>query len=215
VPSVCGTGAGVGGSSYGLATRVTCGSRLNSRLRKGNKVSLSQTQCRQASAHGPDSEEVLEPVCRLAVKVTRQSCNRQNLPAKAGDLVVRVVVHVRGPSLGRHVCASEGGKKGEQSRAHVPCPLFSRDFMADEEDVDAEALQAQIDASLAQTAALVESWLKPPPVASASASASEQLTMADFQASLRRPARYVYRMLCMRGLDEIAASQAWSRCCVA
>jgi hypothetical protein len=57
------------------------------------------------------------------------------------------------------------------------------------DDIDLETLQAQIDASLAQTFALVDSW-KTPAFPQAT---SGRITEADFGAILRRPPRSVSR----------------------
>lgn len=55
-----------------------------------------------------------------------------------------------------------------------------------EDDIDLEALQAQIDLSLAHTKELVSSWIKP----SASSSKTRKNVDKEIEEILRRPPRY-------------------------
>jgi hypothetical protein len=71
---------------------------------------------------------------------------------------------------------------------HSPLSCLALGIMteaASEDDIDLEILQAQVDASLAQTAALVDSWRSP----AFKHTTSGVMTETQFEASLRRPAR--------------------------
>lgn len=63
--------------------------------------------------------------------------------------------------------------------------------MAEEDDLDTEALQAQIDLSMSFAQNLVASWMKPSTSASTSKKSSSQNLEDELKDYMRRPARCV------------------------
>jgi hypothetical protein len=68
---------------------------------------------------------------------------------------------------------------------------MAAEALALEDDIDLDTFQAQIDASLAHTLALVESWIPP----SSKRTNGPQITLAEFESTLHRPPRFVCRDL--------------------